>query len=71
MSDNDNLTPEQIQEKILAYLNTVAKAKNKDVANAIDVSKKLVDKQINELAKQDILEFLYLGTSYVRIKGKE
>jgi len=68
---SEDLTPEQIQEKILAYLNTVSKAKNKDVANAIDVPKKLVDKQINELAKQDILEFLYLGTSYVRIKGKE
>jgi len=67
MSD---LTPEQIQEKVLAYLHTVDKAKNKDVANAIGVEKKLVDKQINELAKQDILEFLYLGTSYVKIKGK-
>ncbi|MBS3969712.1 MAG: hypothetical protein KGZ94_06310 [Clostridia bacterium] len=68
---SDNLTPEEIQEKILAYLKTVDKSKNKDIAKAIGVDKKLVDNQINELAKQDILEFLYLGTSFVRIKGKE
>ena len=68
---SETLTPEQIQEKVLAYLNTVYKAKNKDVAKAIGVEKKLVDKQINELAKQDILEFLYEGTSYVKIKGKQ
>ncbi|WP_028307539.1 hypothetical protein [Desulfitibacter alkalitolerans] len=68
---SDNLTPEEIQEKVLAYLKTVDKSKNKDIAKAIGVDKKLVDKQINELAKQDILEFLYLGTSFVRIKGKE
>lgn len=68
---SDNLTPEEIQEKIIAYLKTVDKSKNKDVAKAIGVDKKLVDKQINELAKQDILEFLYLGTSFVKIKGKE
>ncbi|KUO52806.1 MAG: peptide-binding protein [Desulfitibacter sp. BRH_c19] len=66
----DNFTPEEIQEKVLAYLNTVDKSKNRDVAKAIGVPKKLVDKQINELAKQDVLEFLYLGTSFVKIKGK-
>ncbi len=67
---SENITPEEIREKILAYLNTVSKSKNRDIAKAIDVPKKLVDKQINELAKEDILEFLYLGTSYVKIKGK-
>ncbi len=66
----DNFTPEEIQEKILAYLNKVDKSKNREVAKAIGVDKKLVDKQINELAKQDVLEFLYLGTSFVKIKGK-
>ncbi|MEW6624332.1 MAG: hypothetical protein AB1420_14580 [Bacillota bacterium] len=66
----DNLSPEEIREKILAYLNTVDKAKNRDVANALGIPKKMVDKEINEMAKQDILEFLYLGTSFVKIKGK-
>lgn len=66
----ENFTPEEIQEKVLAYLNKVDKSKNRDISKAIGVPKKLVDAQINELAKQDILEFLYLGTSFVRIKGK-
>lgn len=66
----ENLTPEEIQKKILDFLGTVDKSKNRDIAKAIGVQKKLVDKQINELAKQDILEFLYIGTSYVRIKEK-
>lgn len=67
---SENLTPEEIREKILEYLKKVDKSKNKDIAKAIGVPKKLVDKEINELAKQDILEFLYLGTSFVKIKGK-
>lgn len=66
----DNFTPEEIREKVLEYLNKVDKSKNKDIAKAIGVPKKMVDKEINELAKQDILEFLYLGTSFVKIKGK-
>ncbi|MFZ5754376.1 MAG: hypothetical protein ACOY3J_09060 [Bacillota bacterium] len=65
------LTNEELRAKILEYLNKVDKAKNKDVATAIGALKRDVDKVINELAKEDILEFLYLGTSYVRIKGKE
>ncbi len=64
-------TNEELRAKILAYLNKVDKAKNKDVATAIGAAKRDVDKVINELAKEDVLEFLYLGTSYVRIKGKE
>ena len=67
---SENMTPEEVQEKILAYLNTVDKSKNKDIAKAIGLPKKIVDKQINELAKADVLEFLYLGTSFVKIKGK-
>ncbi|MBZ4652794.1 MAG: putative dissimilatory sulfite reductase subunit [Peptococcaceae bacterium] len=64
-------TNEELRAKILEYLNKVDKAKNKDIATAIGAVKRDVDKVINELAKEDILEFLYLGTSYVRIKGKE
>lgn len=64
------MSHEEMREKVLAYLKTVEKAKNKDVAEAIGVPKRTVDKVINELAKEDILEFLYIGTSYVKIKGK-
>ncbi|MGF7184561.1 putative HTH transcriptional regulator [Desulfitispora alkaliphila] len=66
----DELTHEEMREKILEYLNTVEKSKNKEVAAKIGAPKRKVDKVINELAKEDKLEFLYLGTSYVKIKGK-
>lgn len=63
-------TLEEIKVKVLGYLTTVDKAKNRDVAKAINVEKALTDKAINELAKEDKLEFLYLGTSFVTLKGK-
>jgi predicted ArsR family transcriptional regulator len=60
----------ELKQKVLEYLGTVSKAKNRDVANAIGVPKHDVDKAINELANEDLVEFLYLGTSYVTLKGK-
>ena len=64
------MADEELKEKILAYLDTVTKAKNKDVAKAIGVPKREVDKAINELANDEKIEFLYLGTSYVTLPGK-
>lgn len=64
------LTSEEIQQKVLAYLATVNMAKNRNVATAIGVEKGLVDKAIGDLAKADKIEYLYLGTSYVKLKGK-
>ncbi len=61
---------DELKEKVLEYLGTVSKAKNRDVAKAIEVPKHDVDQAINELAKEDKIEFLYLGTSYVCLKGK-
>lgn len=61
---------EELKAKVLAYLDTVDKAKNREVANALKVPKPEVDKAINDLAKEDKIEFLYLGTSYVALKGK-
>jgi Mn-dependent DtxR family transcriptional regulator len=61
---------EELKEKVLEYLGTVSKAKNRDVAKAIGVEKRQVDQAINELANEDKIEFLYLGTSYVTLKGK-
>lgn len=61
---------EELKEKILEYLGTVSKAKNRDVAKAIGANKREVDQAVNELANEDKVEFLYLGTSYVTLKGK-
>ena len=59
---------EELKEKVLKYLGTVTKAKNRDVARAIEVEKALVDKAITELAKEDKIQYLYLGTSYIQLK---
>jgi Mn-dependent DtxR family transcriptional regulator len=61
---------EEIEKKVLEYLATVDMAKNRNVAKAIDVDKSLVDKAIGNLAKADKVEYLYLGTSFVKLKGK-
>lgn len=59
---------EELKEKILNYLRTVTKAKNKDVARAIGEEKHLVDKAIAELSKEGKVEYVYLGASFVKIK---
>ena len=53
---------EELKDRILKYLGTVSKAKNRDVSRAIEVDKALVDKTISELAKEDRIEYIYLGT---------
>ncbi|TET67962.1 MAG: hypothetical protein E3J40_02295 [Dehalococcoidia bacterium] len=64
------LSGEELEQKILKYLATVDMSKNKNVAKAIGVEKSLVDKAIGKLAKEDKIEYLYLGTSFVKLKGK-
>jgi hypothetical protein len=64
------LTNEEIQQKVLSYLATVDMSKNRNIATVLGVDKSLVDKAISDLAKADKLEYLYLGTSYVKLKGK-
>jgi len=59
---------EELKQKVLEYLRTVSKAKNRDVARAIGEEKRLVDKAIADLGNEGKLEYLYLGTSYVKIK---
>ena len=59
---------EELKEKVLKYLGTVSKAKNRDVARAVEVDKALVDKTIAELAKEGKIEYIYLGTSYIQLK---
>jgi len=59
---------EELKQKVLDYLGTVSKAKNRDVARAIEIEKALVDKAIAALAKEDKIEYIYLGTSYIQLK---
>jgi len=61
---------EELKQKVLDYLGTVTKAKNREVARAIGEDKGLVDKAIGALAKEDKLEYIYLGASFVKLKGK-
>ncbi|GAW91764.1 hypothetical protein [Calderihabitans maritimus] len=61
----------ELRQKVIEYLQKVDKAKSKDIANALQEKKSVVDKVIKELAKEDLVEFLYLGTSYVKLKEKE
>lgn len=64
------LSGEELEQKILKYLATVNMTKNRNVAKAIGVEKSLVDKAIGQLAKEDKIEYLYLGTSFIKLKGK-
>ena len=64
------LTGEELEQKILKYLATVEMTKNRNVARAIGVEKSLVDKAIGKLAIEDKIEYLYLGTSFIKLKGK-
>ncbi len=66
----NELSNEEIEQTILKYLSTVNMSKNRNVAKAIGVEKHLVDKAISKLAKEDKVEYLYLGTSFVKLKGK-
>jgi predicted transcriptional regulator len=65
-----DLNIEEVEKKVLDYLATVAMAKNRNVSTTLGIDKALVDKAISNLAKADKLEYLYLGTSYVKLKGK-
>ncbi|NLC76111.1 MAG: hypothetical protein GX750_00580 [Clostridia bacterium] len=57
-----------LRERVLDYLKTVDKAKSRDIADALGEKKREVDAVVKELAKEDIVEFLYIGTSYVKLK---
>lgn len=62
---------EELKEKIIRYLGTVSKAKNRDVARALEIDKAIVDKGIAELAKEGKIEYIYLGTSYIQLKQQQ
>ena len=57
-------TQEELSAKILEFLGTKEKAKNKEVATALGVKKRDID-------KAGKIEFLYLGTSYICLPGSK
>ncbi|MDR0434090.1 MAG: hypothetical protein LBH21_03375 [Gracilibacteraceae bacterium] len=59
-----------IKEKVLKYLDTVEKAKSKDIAKMIGEAKGAVDLAIKELSMEDKVEYLYITTTFVALKGK-
>jgi Mn-dependent DtxR family transcriptional regulator len=63
----EGVTPE-LKQKVVDYLKTVTKAKNREVARALETDKMIVDKAIAELAKEGTIEYLYLGASYIKLK---
>ncbi len=64
------ISDEELEQKVLDYLATVEMAKNRNIATALGIEKRLVDKAVSSLAKKDRIEYLYLGTSFVKLKGK-
>ncbi len=61
---------EELKQKVIEYLGSVTKAKNREVARAIGEDKAVVDKVIADLAKDDKIEYIYLGASFIKLKGK-
>ncbi|MFH1382019.1 MAG: hypothetical protein ABIH70_03910 [Chloroflexota bacterium] len=63
-------TSEEIEQKVLHYLGTVDKVKARGVAKTLNMEKHMVDNAIHTLAKADKIEYLYLDTVYIKLKGK-
>ncbi len=61
---------EELKQKVLQYLESVTKAKNREVARALGEDKGVIDKVIAGLAKDDKIEYVYLGASFIKLKGK-
>jgi Mn-dependent DtxR family transcriptional regulator len=63
---------EELKEKIVEYLGKKGQAKNRDVARALGVEKRLIDKAIAELTKEGKAEYrTFGGISVVALKGGE
>lgn len=62
---------EEIKAKVLAYLEGVSKEKPRVVAEKIGEKKKDVDKAVAELAREGKIEYLYIGTSYITLAGRD
>jgi hypothetical protein len=63
-------TGDELEQKVLHYLGTVDKIKARTVAKSLNLEKRQADSVLRKLAKEDKIEFLYLDTTYVKLKGK-
>jgi len=59
-----------VKAKVLEYLAKVQKAKSRDVAVAIGATKSDVDNAVKELTAEDLVEYLYITTTFICLKGK-
>ena len=62
-----DFTKEELEAKVLEFLGTVDKAKNRQLADALGVKKRDIDAVVADLANAGKIEYLYLGTSYVTL----
>lgn len=62
---------EEMKAKILEYLEGVSKAKPREMAKTLGFAKKDVDKACSDLAKEGKIEYLYIGTSFVTLAGRD
>lgn len=58
---------EDLRARVIEYLGKVDKTKTRDMADNMKEKKSEVDKIVKELAKEGKVEFLYIGTSYVKL----
>lgn len=62
-----DFTKEELEAKVIEFLGTKEKAKNREIADAIGVKKRDIDAVVADLANAGKIEYLYLGTSYVTL----
>ncbi len=65
-----DFTKEELEAKVIEFLGTKEKAKNREIADAIGVKKRDIDAVVADLANAGKIEYLYLGTSYVTLPKK-
>ena len=65
-----DFTKEELEAKVIEFLGTKEKAKNREIADAIGVKKRDIDAVVADLANSGKIEYLYLGTSYVTLPKK-
>ena len=62
-----DFTKEELEAKVLEFLGTLDKAKNRQISDALGVKKRDIDAVVADLANAGKIEYLYLGTSYVTL----
>lgn len=61
---------QDVEQKVLEYLQKAGQVKARAVAKSLNMDKEIVSKAIANLAKNDKIEYIYLDTTYLKVKGK-